>query len=383
MSQKETALAVTEEGTLDLSAYDDTKVNILTPVLRYDSSAPWLRFRAVEVRLNPDHEQGDCYPAPGSRWLKVGNRTVPAVVAPAKTALLKIASAVGLMQDPDRSGRIKPDACERCIELASHHKQAVQCGTCPARYDTAYQIVGAVRADTGWRTLKATYEWNREAQEAKLRAEAKKRAGQAASRNQSFDEEEHVRTRLDAITAERFGLAETKALLRLIRAICHIRHTYRREDMAHPFIVVRADLVPDLADPAIRGQLADRARAATGALFPPSGDPAEAAFSETPTFENPIDVGQGAEVDAEGADLEPIDVEVGEGAQEAEAEAPEDGPTICPGCDEILADARLAFLRSENGKAQMQKYEEMFGTGMICYKCQTQGDKALRGAGSS
>jgi hypothetical protein len=50
---------------LDLSSYDSQAYNILSPVLRLDTAAPYLRFRAVEVRLDPDANRGDCYAAPG------------------------------------------------------------------------------------------------------------------------------------------------------------------------------------------------------------------------------------------------------------------------------------------------------------------------------
>lgn len=401
---KETGLAVTQDGTLDLSTYDPKKVNILSPVLRFASDAPWLRYRAVEIRLSADHEHGDCYPAPGTRWIGDGDNRKPAVVAPNKTALLKIASAMGMQISPERTGRIPPDACARCIEMAKAHGKAVQCGTCPARYDTAYRIVAAVRADTGWRTLSATYEWSLDSQERKIRREAKKRqmkyeeklakvaSGEWKRAPYPFDEQEYVQERLDHVIAERFGLAETKAMLRLIRALAGVRHTYRREEMERPFVAVRVDLVPDLADPAVRDAIQRRARQSASALFPGAADdPIDAAFKETPDFERPEDVSQGQEGPTEEGNGASEDEGAGEHehtgplptgvpASAQPAGTPDGEPAKCIGCEEIISAARLAFIVSDQGAAILEKYVEMYGGTLLCYKCQAAGEKAIKEA---
>ena len=264
---------------LDLSGYDSQAYNILSPVLRMDTAAPYLRFRAVEVRLDPDVNKGDCYAAPGTKWTK-DRRTgelLPAHVAPAKPGLLKIASATGLVIDPHDSRRIKPDACERCIDMARATGQAVRCGDCPSRYDVAYQHIGAVRSDTGWRIVKASYEWNLDAQRRKIVRDGKKRLAKAQEEGKSFDLEGYVEDRVDQVITERYGLAETKSLLRLVRAICHLRQAYLREEMARPFVVVRTELAPDFADPAVRQALAQKALASGMEIFGPAHDDAPAA----------------------------------------------------------------------------------------------------------
>jgi len=271
-----TALAPVENGHegLDLSSYDPQAYNILSPVLRLDTAAPYLRFRAVEVRLDPDVHRGDCYAAPGTKWTK-DRRTgdlLPVLVAPSKPGLLKISSAAGLIIDPRNSHRITPDACERCIDMAQATGQAARCGDCASRFDTAYQYIGAVRTDTGWRIVKASYEWNLDAQRRKLVREGKKKLAKAQEERRPFDLEEYVDDRLDQITSERYGLAETKALLRLVRAICHLRQAYSREEMARPFIVVRTELAPDFADPAVRQALAQKAISSGAEIFGPAED---------------------------------------------------------------------------------------------------------------
>ena len=269
-----TALAPVENGheCLDLSSYDPQACNILSPVLRLDTAAPYLRFRAVEVRLDPDVHRGDCYAAPGTKWTK-DRRTgdlLPVLVAPSKPGLLKIASAAGLVIDPRNSHRITPDACERCIEMAQATGQAARCGDCPSRFDTAYQYIGAVRTDTGWRIVKASYEWNLDAQRRKLVRESKKKLAKVQEEGKLFDPDEYVDDRLDQIIAERYGLAETKALLRLVRAICHLRQAYTREEMGRPFIVVRTELAPDFADPETRRALAAKAISSGAEIFGPA-----------------------------------------------------------------------------------------------------------------
>ena len=274
-------------ASLDLTGYDPQDYNILSPMLRMDTAAPYLRFRAVEVRLDPSVNRGDCYAAPGTKWTK-DRRTgdlLPTHVAPAKPGLLKIASAAGLVIDPHNSSRIKPDACERCIDMARATGTAIRCGDCSSRYDVAYQYIGAVRTDTGWRIVKASYEWNLDAQRRKIVREGKKRLAKAQEEGKSLDLDSYVEDRLDQVITERYGLAETKSLLRLVRAICHLRQAYLREEMARPFVVVRTELAPDFADPAVRQALAQKALISGAEIFGQAHDTIPAAPADTEIVE--------------------------------------------------------------------------------------------------
>jgi len=385
-----------QEHGLDLSSYDPQAYNILSPVLRLDTAAPYLRFRAVEVRLDPDVHRGDCYAAPGTKWTK-DRRTgdlLPVLVAPSKPGLLKIASAAGLVIDPRNSHRITPDACERCIEMAQATGQAARCGDCASRFDTAYQYIGAVRTDTGWRIVKASYEWNLDAQRRKLVREGKKKLAKAQEERKSFDLEEYVEDRLDQITAERYGLAETKALLRLVRAICHLRQAYSREEMARPFVVVRTELAPDFADPAVRQALAQKAISSGAEIFGPEQDerpllrvpPAEVVdeLASVPDFadadvraeeatdtveaEPGIDLGDVGSPDVLAADS---GVELPEASGEPVPPATPDGPepvedtgsVQCDDCSGPLTPAVIAYCQSPRGRAT-------FGGANYCYLCQ-------------
>jgi hypothetical protein len=411
-----TALASADNGPacLDLSGYDPQAYNILSPVLRLDTAAPYLRFRAIEVRLSPDIGRGDCYAAPGTKWGRDHGVSVPLLVAPAKPGLLKIASAAGLVIDPRNSHRITPDACERCIEMAQATRQAVRCGDCASRFDTAYQYIGAVRTDTGWRIVKASYEWNLDAQRRKLAREARKRAAKAQEEGKPFDPEEYIDDRLDQIISERYGLAETKALLRLVRAICHLRQAYTREEMARPFVVVRTELAPDFADPAVRQALAQKAIASGAEIFgaareetialPAAKTDVVEVLAEGPDFSEADEraeevAGPGDEDDGAGlgnAADEPADIDVDAilslteeasgappvpdeesapmtGADAAVVDAPEpavatdpaadDSAAHCDDCGKPITPNVVAYCQSPRGKA-------VFGGRSYCFLCQ-------------
>jgi hypothetical protein len=379
---------------VDLSRYDPQAYNILSPVLRLDTAAPYLRLRAVEVRLDPDSDRGDCYAAPGTRWNRDRNtgELLPTHVAPSKPGLLKIASATGLVIDPHNSRRIKPDACERCIDMARATGQGVRCGDCPSRFDVAYQHIGAVRTDTGWRIVKASYEWNLDAQRRKIVREGRKRLEKAQSEGKPFDLGGYVEDRLDQVIAERYGLAETKSLLRLVRAICHLRQAYLREEMARPFVVVRTELAPDFADPAVRQALAHKALESGAEIFGPAHEdgprvlPAPAAdiqvveeLASEPDFtdaDTKAEVAAAPEEDEAAPEVTYPDAAAPEWAGLEDAPAADlvaDGPTVpapdaadavrCDDCSAELPANVVAFCQSARGR-------QSFGGANYCFGCQ-------------
>lgn len=390
---KETALApVTGATGLDLTEYEGRGCNILSPTLRLPTAAPYLQLRAVEVRLDPDHESGDCYPAPGSRWTMDSRtkRRVPEMLAPAKTGLLKIAGAAGLVLDTQNSRRIKPAACERCLDMAKATGTAVRCGDCPAQYDTAYQHIGAVRTDAGWQVLKASYEWCLDAQRRKIVAEARKRASNAEKKGQSFDADAHVERRLNEIIAERFGLAESKSLLRLIRAICHVRHSYPREYMARPFVVVRSELAPDFSDPAMRQALAKKALASGAELFGAAAERSPVATVREIGEESDVvdklaaepdfsDESKAEELPAESDDEpEPEASENGQGelpmaGEEGGGDPFADDAVRCDECGGTVEAEALIYCQSDKGR-------EEFGGAVFCVKCGKQSRAAQKPA---
>ena len=77
------------ENGLDLSSYDSQAYNILSPVLRLDTAAPYLRFRAVEVRLDPNLRLLDYVPRND-----IAKVSLPG--ARARQTLVAVAAGVGL-----------------------------------------------------------------------------------------------------------------------------------------------------------------------------------------------------------------------------------------------------------------------------------------------
>jgi hypothetical protein len=369
---------------LDLSSYDSQAYNILSPVLRLDTAAPYLRFRAVEVRLDPDANRGDCYAAPGTRWTKDRHtgELLPTHVAPAKPGLLKIASAAGLVIDPHNSRRIKPDACERCIDMARATGQAVRCGDCPSRYDVAYQHIGAVRTDTGWRIVKASYEWNLDAQRRKILREGKKRLAKAQDEGKRFDLDGYVEDRLDQVVAERFGLAETKAILRLVRAT-GVRQQYARDEFGRPFVAQRVELTPDFDDPAMREAFMRKALQSGAELFSAQTVDSHAApatvvtelASDKPDFDRAREAGRFEQVEAadgdedegEETDESPEDDRPAPSGPDDEAPAQGAGAdeeqVRCDDCNAVVPANVVAYCQSARGR-------QTFGGANLCYRCQ-------------
>jgi len=256
-----------------------------------------------------------------------------------------------------------------------------------------------VRTDSGWRIVKASYEWNLDAQRRKIVREAKKRQAKAKEEGKPFDLEVYVEDRLDQVTAERYGLAETKSLLRLVRAICHVRQAYRREEMALPFVVVRTELAPDYSDPAVRHALAQKALTSGADIFGPTAadtpgttlrdvaveaqvverlaaEPdftdAEADAEEVAVIEEPIpDNGSGAPTLLSGED------DASEVLSE-DHEEPEDEPTdavYCDDCGATLPANVVAYCQGPRGR-------ETFGGNNYCFKCQRKRRAAVKEAGA-
>jgi hypothetical protein len=73
--------------------------------------------------------------------------------------------------------------------------------------------------------------------------------------------------------AQGLRLAETKAMSAAIRQL-GLKHRYTVQELAQPFVVLRVSYVPDLADPAVREVVMQRALAGTSALYTTASLPA-------------------------------------------------------------------------------------------------------------
>jgi hypothetical protein len=249
------ALARMEPSTgSKLAEYDPMKHNVLTPVtIMRAEDVSYLRQSVAVIRLSADPDSGDCYAAPGTTWSKdARGRFLPDKVAPTKTGLAKIAAAMGVViGQPEK---VTPASHRLLRELAAGAGiSAIHALFDKVKYDVAYRVAIAVRDGLDYRYLGASYEWDLDAQERKIRREARKNAKKAAEKKppQEFDLEAYVVDRLDQVIAERHGLAETKAINRALRAT-GIRQVYTREEFARPFVVQRIEFAPDMSDPAMQ-----------------------------------------------------------------------------------------------------------------------------------
>jgi len=351
------------EGRADMAVYTPDRYNCLAPITVVGPDVPWLRVSAVVVKLDPDKDHGDCYPAPGTSWTRLQDGSlIPDKVAPAKPGLMKIASAMGIVW------RVQ------VTEAASHRLAKSMMQGMPGdearklfdsvRYDVAYRAQVAVRDGTGWRFLEASYEWELESQRRKIEREARKAQTKHAETKAKFDSGEwkkkpsgwkdafdfdaYVEDRLDQVISDRHALAETKAVLRAIRAT-GVRQVYTREEFAKPFVVQRVDLVPDMGDPATRAALAQKALSSSSELFGPEREaspalPPPSGAISAPDFEE-------AEREGRFEKLPPVDpvaethVEDDNGnGEEPEPPGPWDDAPTSPAAPftEAQANARLA-----------------------------------------
>ena len=261
------ALAPMERPAFDLAKYSPDQYNVLAPVSMVGRDVDYMQVSGALVKLDPDPNKGDCYAAPGTRWERneQTGELLPIMVAPAKPGLMKLAAAMGIVW---RVEQIKP----RSHQLVADMAQAVGPAGCKelfeqVRYDVAYRAQIAVRDGLGWRFLEATYEWELESQTRKVKRDARKKVADAIKyKKAAVDEEQYVADRVDQIISDRFALAESKAILRAIRAT-GIRQHYERHEFGKPFVVQRVDLRPDTTDPAVRAAIAAKAVQSGSEIF--------------------------------------------------------------------------------------------------------------------
>ena len=152
----------------------------------------------------------------------------------------------------------------------------------------AYQAVGALpQADGTWLPLKASYELDLDVIEAELRELYRKRATEVRPGQKPRTETEvqayvtqHVQPDLLRKRKHKLRLAETGAMLAVIRSLLALKSVYTREELDRPFIVPHVIFAPDVADPEIRRALLASSLRATQDLY---GTPPPAAL----TFRGP------------------------------------------------------------------------------------------------
>lgn len=328
---------------------------ILMPIISGELP-PYMVRMPFDVIVSAEMADKDVYAAPGTRYEDKPGRggpdwDKPLTVCLAARALERLASAAGIHFDPNLTKRIKPEACERCLEVAMATRIAPRCGDCPCRHDTAYQAAAA--APTGnfaapWAGRIATKEWTLEGERLKIQREAARNAKRIAERGQT--QAEYIEDRIAQVIPERHGLAETKARNRVLRPILGVQSTYPRTEIAtKKFRVERIEMRPEAAPPALRDAIFTRALAASQMLFGtgerlalPSGEaPKRVIDAEWTQVQDPDEDDEAPDndcpsnVDANGVIHDPPAQEVDFGARAEELAPPpaeESRPPKCEDC---------------------------------------------------
>jgi len=252
---------VTAENTqvVQLDNYRREKYNVLVPTTTMTQISPFHKLRVEEVKIDPDPDRGEVYKV-GSKYTGKDSNGEPIyedVLALSKTALMKIASAAGIVWNWNET---KPLSVSRDYVL--------------------YQAVGAFRKGSGeWLPLKATKEIDLQTIEEETYESNLEKAKKLASSKYQDDKK-----KLNNMTPEQWAAAQTKAhmiqwrknklmraetgaMLRVIRALLSIKHQYSPSELNRPFIVPHVDFSPDYSDPEVRKMVIEHGLQATAALF--------------------------------------------------------------------------------------------------------------------
>lgn len=173
---------------ISLNNFDASKYNTLMP-MSVEQLSPLHSVRYFEVRLDPNPTGGDVYPESSK-------------LALTKRALFTLADAAGVIWYPPGCKRMdrmdNPDYC-------------------------AWQVQGGIRRPDG------TVSWITASKEIDLRA------------IEDIAEQKRVRK-------HKAALCETKAYLRALRMLLHVKSTYTADELRKPFVVAQAYLDPAKMD---------------------------------------------------------------------------------------------------------------------------------------
>lgn len=334
MSNSETALAPMDgqQAARELSRYDRKQHNILAPIT-LDSAASRLRYQVVTVRLDPNPEHRDCYPAPGGKQLAI-----------AKPGLMRLARALALDMDEEKSGFIRPERCDRCIaQTQAAGGAARDCRDCQYGEDVRFRAVGHIpdaTVESGRCTFVATASWELAAERAAIEGEAARRKKTKA----------YVEQRVQEVKRFRDRRVETTAWHRVIRAACGVPHSLPPERMGLPFVTVRTHVI--LPPEAIAQRAAEAgAQLYGGAPEPEAPTPAATVEEVPPEPEEapPPDAGENGQTElpiAEPGDGDPFAGEV----------------VKCDECGGTVENAALAYCQSPEGREEV-------GDANFCIEC--------------
>lgn len=339
---------------LDLSRVGE-QVNVLGP-RSVVYAGDGMRLRAVEVRLSTQRDDGDVYLAPSG-----GGK-----LALSKNGLLKLSSAKGIIWSPTES-RMLNDAppCEACVTAAMRLGRQPMCP-----HNVGFKAVGAWLDPAGqWEVHYATRYWCWDEELAEVKRLYRKQL--KAGRINEAEYEQRVEDEFNKRFRDRFTLAETKAMLRVIRQI-GVKPAYSPDELKKGFLCVRVE--PDMSVEEARRRGMASAAQIFGAATQQTPALPEPDFSQATEAPGPDDNGhaQGAQsAPSETAeDAEPDWFGEREGGSEGEADQPDE--VRCDECDEPLPDSVVTFCQSARGR-------QLYRGANLCYRCQQKRKTAQKG----
>jgi len=228
-----------------LAKYDPKEYNVLLPTttIQQQRISPLHKPIVEIVELDPDPDGPDVYKQDG-KGEKLSLR---------KTALMKFAIAAGLVWDWRNTRRVDDGKDPNIVR---------------------YSAVAALRKDDStWIPLKADKEIDLAAIEADLRENVYPKKAKNLKKAGKLDQSEenyvkyNVERDMRLKRLHKCQLAETGAMLRVIRSLLALPPTFTPAQIRKPFVLMRVVFDPDMKDPDMRKLLLDEARQSARAAY--------------------------------------------------------------------------------------------------------------------
>jgi hypothetical protein len=247
-----------------VAKYREQNYNVLLPSQSIQQFGHFHEPSVEVVQLDASQGSGDVYV---QTWKKDerGEYTIPKDFSLAKPALLKLATCAGIVWDMINTKRVDD----------GHDRNYV-----------CYQAVGSLqRSDGRWIPLKNMYEVDIEViREELVDQYTKKCKGWNQTEEYKADWiKESVRRDVLKKRKHKLRLAESGAMMAVIRSLLAIKSHYTKEELEKPFVVPRVVFNPDTEDPEIRKAILTEGKAAMRSAYGPDWE------EQFPTS-TPIDV---------------------------------------------------------------------------------------------
>ena len=303
-----------------LNDFDPNQYNLLIPVLSIQEINPIYKIVVNTVFISTNLQDAEIYKESGAA--KINGQDMFALT---HRALLKLSTAANGQIVESR--KVKPKACEKCIEIVQATKIAPVCGTCPCSANVAFlAIMRFPELSGGWRIVQATKEYDF--------SQIKGKDGQIVKMKEFSSE--HV---------------ESKALSRCIRKGLSVKNAYTLQELQKPFVVAYPTL--DSRDPDVKKALIAGSVAASNLLY---GSNLQLTAPKQEALPSGVDMSTGEVIDID-YDCEQI--------QYQEEQSQQVQQYLCnnPQCKTEIA--------QNIAEASIQQFNQP-----LCYKCQ----QIMRGA---